>query len=81
MKCPSCGQELVIDNHRKIDLLMCYNCGYIQGRSVDAQIPAKISNYKYLLGLDCAECAAFLAKGLGLPEETVLAWLIQTSGS
>ncbi len=35
MKCPNCGKEMVLDGHRKIDLMMCYNCGYIEGRRLD----------------------------------------------
>ena len=34
MKCPCCGKEMNLDGHRKIDLFMCYECGYIEGRSV-----------------------------------------------
>ena len=30
MKCPCCGQEMVLDGHRKVDLFMCYECGYIE---------------------------------------------------
>ena len=36
MKCPRCGNEMVIDEHRKIDLYMCYECGYIEGRDLDS---------------------------------------------
>lgn len=35
MKCPRCGKEMVMDGHRKIDLFMCYECGYIEGRNLD----------------------------------------------
>lgn len=34
MKCPCCGNEMVMDAHTKIDKFMCYNCGYIEGRTV-----------------------------------------------
>lgn len=35
MKCPCCNKEMVVDGHRKIDLFMCYECGYIEGRIVN----------------------------------------------
>ena len=81
MKCPQCGHEMTLDSHRKIDLYMCYECGYIEGRNV---VPAagapkvsapKVSNFAHLRGLNLNESAAFLAEGLGLEEEKVAAWL------
>ena len=35
MKCPRCGCEMELDSHRKIPLNMCYNCGYIEGRTTE----------------------------------------------
>lgn len=35
MKCPCCGKEMVLDGHRKIDMFMCYECGYIEGRIIN----------------------------------------------
>ena len=37
MKCPHCGSEMVIDEHRKMALYMCYECGYIEGRNPDEE--------------------------------------------
>ena len=34
MKCPRCGNEMVLDTHRKYPLNMCYECGYMEGRPV-----------------------------------------------
>lgn len=75
MKCPICGQEMVLDSHRKIDLQMCYNCGYIEGRNIDGKAVAHVSNFQRLRSLDCNQCAAFLAKGLELDEQKVADWL------
>ena len=35
MKCPRCGSEMTLDSHRKIPLNMCYECGYIEGRTLE----------------------------------------------
>ncbi len=43
MKCPQCGSDLEMDFHRKIPLMMCYNCGYIEGRT------ATVSTTVYML--------------------------------
>ena len=37
MKCPRCGSEMTLDSHRKIPLNMCYECGYIEGRTLKEQ--------------------------------------------
>ena len=76
MKCPRCGAEMTLDGHRKIDLYMCYACGYIEGRNMgpDVIIP-KASNFSCLKGMNLNETAAFIAKGLGVKEEKVANWL------
>ena len=38
MKCPKCGAEMHVDEHRRYALNMCYECGYIEGRMNDAVI-------------------------------------------
>jgi hypothetical protein len=74
MKCPRCGSEMELDRHRKIPLYMCYNCGYIEGRATEGGETAS-TNYNHLDGLTLNETAAFLSKGLGLPEKQVADWL------
>ena len=74
MKCPRCGSEMVLDGHRKIDLYMCYECGYIEGRNMDPETP-KTSNYIRLRDMNLNETAAFIAKGLGVKESSVAEWL------
>ncbi len=78
MKCPCCGQEMVLDDHRKIDLMMCYNCGYIEGRTVEDKAK-RVTNYEHLLKLNLNESAAFLARGLGVSEQDAAAWLERVS--
>ena len=51
MKCPQCGSEMELDSHRKIPLMMCYNCGYIEGRNIGPKAK-KETNYEHLKTLD-----------------------------
>lgn len=76
MKCPRCGSEMTLDSHRKIPLNMCYNCGYIEGRSVE-DLDGK-SNFERMRALNLNEMAAFLASGLGVDEEKAADWLGET---
>ncbi len=73
MKCPRCGSEMNLDDHRKIPLQMCYNCGYIEGRTVE-KAKGK-TNYEHMKTLSFTELAAFLAESLDLNEKTVTEWL------
>ena len=80
MKCPRCGCEMELDSHRKIPLNMCYNCGYIEGRTTDGG-EMNSTNFTHLKGLNLNETSAFLANGLqsmGLDvDESVIAdWLL-----
>lgn len=80
MKCPRCGHEMVLDGHRKIDLYMCYECGYIEGRNMGPEVfTPKTSNFTRLRDMNLNESAAFIAQGLGLEESAVAAWLEGTS--
>lgn len=74
MKCPRCQNEMLIDNHRKIPLQMCYQCGYIEGRSVQAA-QGNITNFAHCKSLNINELASFLADGLEMDREQVILWL------
>lgn len=74
MNCPRCGKPMVIDNHRKIPLKMCYDCGYIEGRNV-LEAHGALTNFAHSKSLDINEMASFLANGLGLDRERVIDWL------
>ncbi len=81
MKCPQCGNEMVLDSHRKIPLNMCYNCGYIEGRTVDRAV-AQTTNFVHMKGLNLNETAAFLSAGLSslgldVEEVSIVNWLME----
>ena len=72
MNCPRCGHEMVIDNHRRIPQMMCYECGYIEGRTYDDNFNAeKNTNFKHLKELNFNESVAFLVTGLGVDEDSL----------
>ena len=76
MKCPRCGAEMTLDSHRKIDLNMCYECGYIEGRNVEEPIPHRgETNYERLRSLNFNETVAFIAEGLNLDIGKLSAWM------
>ena len=76
MKCPRCGHEMVMDGHRKIDMLMCYDCGYIEGRNTgDMNAPKASTNYERLRGLNFTEAVAFIANGMGVDESKLAIWM------
>ena len=82
MKCPRCGSEMVLDSHRKIPLNMCYECGYIEGRTYDGE-KGRITNFDHLKNLNLNEAAAFLTsalqeKGVNIDEAALTDWLVET---
>lgn len=74
MKCPRCGHDMTIDNHRKIPFQMCYDCGYIESRNVSVA-QGGLSNFAHSKTLNINELASFLAGGLNLDSEQVFLWL------
>lgn len=79
MKCPRCGAEMQMDSHRKYDVMMCYECGYMEGRNLGDDIQARrITNFERLRAMNLNEAVSFLSKGLALPEEKLSAWLEDT---
>lgn len=80
MKCPRCGAEMHLDSHRKYDAWMCYECGYMEGRNLGDNIQTrKITNYERLRAMNFNEAVAFVAKGLGISESKLTAWLNDSS--
>ena len=76
MKCPRCGREMNMDSHRKIDMYMCYDCGYIEGRKLDAPEPkARVTNYERLHTLNLNETIAFMSRTLGVDENKLTSWM------
>lgn len=74
MKCPRCGSEMQIDNHRRYGIPMCYECGYMEGRNLGEE-PIGKTNFAHLKAMNFNEAAAFLSKGLNLDEDFVDDWL------
>ena len=54
MKCPRCGSEMTLDDHRKIPLEMCYNCGYIEGQGVETE-KKSATNFEHMKDLNLNE--------------------------
>lgn len=77
MKCPCCGHEMVMDDHRKIDMFMCYDCGFIEGRNLE-QKPHS-TNYERLRNMNLNESIACLCNTFGLEEKRIASWL-ETQG-
>lgn len=76
MKCPRCGHEMVMDSHRKIDMFMCYECGYIEGRNMGGSpIQAHTTNFERLRSMNLNETIAFMSAGLGIDENRLAAWM------
>lgn len=79
MKCPRCGSEMTIDNHRKYPIPMCYECGYMEGRNMGAETKEKESNFSRMKKLNFNELVVFLAKGLDVSPERLADWLSSQS--
>lgn len=76
MKCPRCGNEMIMDSHRKIDMFMCYECGYIEGRNMEENVVRDgETNFQRLRALNFNETVAFMVKGLGVEDKQIRAWL------
>ena len=67
---------MTLDSHRKYDVMMCYECGYMEGRNLGDNIQkSSITNYERLCKMSFNETVAFLCSRLGLNETKVSAWL------
>ena len=76
MKCPLCGHDMFMDGHRKIDMYMCYDCGYIEGRNIsDVYAAKKVTNFERLRSMNFNEAVAFIGKGMGVDEGSLSAWM------
>ncbi len=73
MKCPKCGADMHVDEHRRYALNMCYECGYIEGRMNDTKKGE--TNLEHLKKLNFNEAVAFFSHGMGLDEKAVSRWL------
>lgn len=81
MKCPRCGQEMTPDSHRKYDAMMCYSCGYMEGRDLGGDIQTRsITNFERLRRMSFNETVAFLGAAFALDENRLSAWLEHMAG-
>ena len=81
MKCPRCGSEMYVDSHRKYDLHMCYDCGYIEGRSYDegdSAMDHKLTNFERMRSMNQNEVIAFIAGGMNIDPRLVSTWLAES---
>ncbi len=69
---------MVLDSHRKVDLMMCYDCGYIEGRRIEGG-PVPVgeinTNLRHLESLNMNEAVAFMASGLKIDQQVIFDWL------
>ena len=74
MKCPRCGSEMVMDEHRKMDLFMCYQCGYVEGNSLDDKTEMYHETGIEHLHSALNESVSSIEKELGSVEHSVNSW-------
>ena len=74
MKCPKCGAEMHVDEHRRYALNMCYECGYIEGRRLEP-VRRKATNFERLKKMNMNEAVALIAHGLGVDEKKLASWM------
>ena len=80
MICPRCGAEMTLDYHRRIPMNMCYQCGFMEGRSDDSSYNASSkTNFVHLKSLNLNETAAFISRTFSLDENEVRTWLEDTN--
>lgn len=78
MKCPRCGSEMYVDSHRKYDLHMCYECGYMEGRNYGGShvgIKHQLTNFERLRSMNENEAIAFISAGMGVEEGVIRSWM------
>lgn len=83
MKCPRCGSEMHVDSHRKYDLHMCYDCGYIEGRSYGeseskAGTGHKLTNFERLRYMNENEAIVFISSGMNVDAQLVRSWMARS---
>jgi uncharacterized Zn finger protein len=79
MKCPQCGKEMTLDNHRKYPIYMCYSCGHVTDFNENSEAGAHPVNFSYIKTLSETDLAAYMARGLGVDESKLLSWLKETT--
>lgn len=78
MKCPRCGSEMYVDSHRKYDLHMCYECGYMEGRNYGSGpigTKRQLTNFERLRSMNENEAIAFISAGMGVEDAVIRSWM------
>ncbi len=83
MKCPRCGSEMYVDSHRKYDLHMCYNCGYIEGRSCEEDKTAaghghRLTNFEKIRSMNENEAISFISSGMNIDSQLLINWMAKS---
>ena len=81
MKCPRCGSEMYVDDHRKYDLHMCYECGYMEGRSYEGPVSTKarkLTNFERLRSMNENEAIVFISAGMNVYETLLRNWMAKS---
>ena len=73
---------MYVDDHRKYDLHMCYECGYMEGRSYGAN-PAgtkarQLTNFERLRSMNENEAIAFISTGMHVDESLLRNWMAKS---
>lgn len=79
MKCPRCGNEMKLDAHRKYDMHMCYECGYMEGRNYGEELLHKPTNFEKLREMNENELIAFVSRNLGVSDTQFGTWLTRSA--
>ena len=82
MKCPRCGSEMYVDDHRKYDLHMCDEGGSLEGRSL-VEVPAgtkarQLTNFERLRSMNENEAIVFIAAGMHVDESLLRNWMAKS---
>ena len=63
MKCPKCGADMVTDNYyRSYPVMMCYQCGYMEGRNLEIDNSMKITVIQSIHKMNEDSLALFLSQ-------------------
>ena len=68
---------MVVDNHRRYPIHMCYQCGYMEGQNIEIDNHMKISVIQTMNRMNENELALFLSQCdfKGATEQEIRAWL------
>ena len=77
MKCPKCGADMVVTNHRRYPMWMCYYCGYMEGRNMEIDNSMRITVAQTFNRMNEDDMALFLSQCdfKGASFEDVRAWM------